>query len=455
MKVTFHGAVRTVTGSMHLVDADGTRLLLDCGLFQGHREDFYKVNSRFAFPPSSVDAVILSHAHLDHCGNLPTLVGQGFTGPIYCTAATRDLTGLVLRDSAKVQRQDSSSVNDVRRKTGLSPVEPLYRDEDAERAIGRLRSVPYHHPFSIGPVTVTFYDAGHILGSAITLVQAGGRTLGFTGDLGRPGAPILHDAETPPPVDVLLTESTYGDRKHPPLADGERQLADVVRMTVARGGRVLIPSFALGRAQDIAYALHRFRESNQIPGVATFVDSPMAVDATEIFRLHPENFDAELQSHLEQHDPFGFKQLRYVRSVEDSKAINTLGGPFIVIATSGMCEAGRILHHLRRHVGDPQSSLVFVSFQAENTLGRRLADRVSPVNILGEPHDVRLQIHLLDSFSAHADRDELSAWVRKLPRAGHIYCVHGEEPQSSGLAAHLRSQGFTADVPERGQQIEV
>ncbi|HET6781786.1 MAG TPA: MBL fold metallo-hydrolase [bacterium] len=447
--------MRTVTGSMHLVDADGTRLLLDCGLFQGHREDFYKVNSRFAFPPSSVDAVILSHAHLDHCGNLPTLVGQGFTGPIYCTAATRDLTGLVLRDSAKVQRQDASSVNDVRRKAGLSPVEPLYRDEDAERAIGRLRSVPYHHRFSIGPVTVTFYDAGHILGSAITLVQAGGRTLGFTGDLGRPGAPLLPDAEMLPPVDVLLTESTYGDRKHLPLAEGEERLAEVVRATVARGGRVLIPSFALGRAQDVAYALHRFRETNRIPGVATFVDSPMAVDATEIFRLHPESFDSELRSHLEQHDPFGFKQLRYVRSVEDSKAINMVDGPFIVIATSGMCEFGRILHHLRRHVGDPQSSLVFVSFQAEGTLGRRLADGISPVNILGETHAVRLQIHRLDAFSAHADRDELSAWVRKLPRAGHIYCVHGEEPQSSSLAAHLRSQGFTADVPERGQQIEV
>jgi metallo-beta-lactamase family protein len=455
MRVTFHGAVRTVTGSMHLVDADGTRLLLDCGLFQGHREDFYKVNSRFAFPPSSVDAVILSHAHLDHCGNLPTLVGQGFTGPIYCTAATRDLTGLVLRDSAKVQRQDASSVNDVRRKTGRPPAEPLYRDEDAERAIGRLRSVPYHYAFSIGPVTITFYDAGHILGSAITLVQAGGRTLGFTGDLGRPGAPLLPDPETLPPVDVLLTESTYGDRKHLPLAEGEQRLAEVVRTTVARGGRVLIPSFAMGRAQDVAYALHRFRETNQIPGVATFIDSPMAVDATEIFRLYPESFDSELRTHLEQHDPFGFKQLRYVRSVEDSKAINMLDGPFIVIATSGMCEFGRILHHLHRHVGDPQSSLVFVSFQAENTLGRRLADGVSPVNILGEPHTVRLQIHRLDAFSAHADREELSAWVRKLPSVGRIYCVHGEATQSSSLATHLRTLGFTAEVPERGQQIEV
>lgn len=455
MRVTFHGAVRTVTGSMHLVDADGTRLLLDCGLFQGRRNDYYEVNRHFAFPPSSVDAVILSHAHLDHCGNLPTLVRAGFSGPIYCTAATRDLTGLVLRDSAKVQRQDVSSVNDVRRKAGLAPVEPLYREDDAEQAIGRLRSVPYRQAFSIGPATMTFYDAGHILGSAITLVQAGGRTLGFTGDLGRPGAPILPDPETPPPVDVLLTESTYGDRTHLPLADGERRLADIVRTTVARGGRVLIPSFAMGRAQDVAYALHRLREANRIPGVATFVDSPMAVDATEIFRLYPESFDAELRSHLERHDPFGFKQLRYVRSVEDSKAINTFDGPFIVIATSGMCEAGRILHHLRRHVGDPQSSLVFVSFQAANTLGRRLADGVSPVNILGEPHDVRLQIHMLDSFSAHADRDELSAWVRKLPRVGQIYCVHGEEPQSSSLAAHLRSLGFTADVPERGQQIEV
>jgi len=455
MRVTFHGAVRTVTGSMHLVDADGIRLLLDCGLFQGRREDFYTVNSRFPFSPSSVDAVILSHAHLDHCGNLPTLVRQGFKGFIYCTPATRDLTGLVLRDSAKVQRQDTSTVNDVRVQSGLAPVEPLYGENEAEQTVKQLLTVPYHQTFSIGPISITFYDAGHILGSAITLVEMGGRTLGFTGDLGRPGAPILPDAETPPSVDVLLCESTYGDRTHPAIADGERRLAEVVRTTVARGGKVLIPSFALGRAQDIAYALHRFREDNRIPDIPAFVDSPMAVDATEIFRLYPESFDQELRSHLEQHDPFGFKQLRYVRSVTDSKALNTLNVPFIVIATSGMVESGRILHHLRRHVGDPRSSLVLVSFQAENTLGRRLADGVSPVNILGAPHDVRLQVHQLDAFSAHADREELSAWIRKLPSVGRIYCVHGEATQSSSLATHLRTLGFTAEVPERGQQIEV
>lgn len=431
------------------------RLLLDCGLFQGRRKDFYEVNQHFGFSPPTIDAVILSHAHLDHCGNLATLVRQGFKGPIYCTPATRDLTGLVLRDSAKVQRQDISAVNKVRRQTGLAPVEPLYGQDEAERAIGQLRSVPYHQEFSVGQVKVTFYDAGHILGSAVTIVEAEERTLGFTGDLGRPGAPLLPDPETPPPVDVLLTESTYGDRRHVPFEDGERRLAEVVRTTFARNGKVLIPSFAMGRAQDLAYALHRFREDGRIPEVATFVDSPMAVDATEIFRLYPESFDEETRSHLERGDPFGFKQLRYLRSVEDSKALNTMDAPFIVIATSGMCESGRILHHLRRHVGDPRSSLVFVSFQAEHTLGRRLADGISPVSILGERHDVRLQVHRLDSFSAHADRDELLAWVRTLPRVGRIYCVHGEEHQSSSLALLLRSQGFSADVPERGQQIDV
>ncbi|MGQ0694313.1 MAG: MBL fold metallo-hydrolase RNA specificity domain-containing protein, partial [Nitrospiraceae bacterium] len=278
---------------------------------------------------------------------------------------------------------------------------------------------------------------------------------GFTGDLGRRGAPILRDPEAPPPVDVLLTESTYGDRRHEPFENRERKLAEVVGATVRQGGKVLIPSFALGRAQDVVYSLHRLRERGQIPEVATFVDSPMAVDATEIFRLHPENFDEEIRSHLERHDPFGFKQLRYLRSVEESKMLNHMADPFIVIATSGMCEAGRILHHLRRHLGDPRSSLVFVSFQAQNTLGRRLVDGLNPVNVLGEPHDVRLQVHQLDSFSAHADREELLAWVRKIPRVNRIYCVHGEEKQSSSLAAHLRENGFSAEVPSAGQQIEV
>lgn len=454
MRVTFLGAVRTVTGSMHLIETGGTRFLLDCGLFQGRREEAARINGGFPFDPSSVDAVVLSHAHLDHCGNLPTLVRGGFRGPIYCTPATRDLTELELEDSAKVQHQDTRHINKLRARTGLPPITPLYAAKDVARAVGRLHAMPYHEPFRLGPARVTFYDAGHILGSAITVVEADGQTLGFTGDLGRPGAAILRDPEVPPGLDMLLLESTYGNRAHEPINDAADRLGAIVRETAARGGAVLIPSFAIGRTQDVTYALHRLRNAGAIPPVPTFVDSPMAVDATAIFRRHPECFDDDTRAMLAHEDPFGFKGLRYVREVSDSKRLNDLTDPFIVIATSGMCESGRILYHLALRVGDARASLVIVGFQAEHTLGRRLATGVSPVRIFGEAHDVHLQIHQLSEFSAHADGAELLAWVARLPRVGRIYCVHGEEAESLALAAALRTEGHAAVVPVRGQRVE-
>src|SRR3990170_4351631 len=416
MRVTPYGAVRTVTGSMHLVETGGLRLLLDCGLFQGRRAESQEINASLPFPASSIDAVVLSHAHLDHCGNLPTLVSQGFTGPIYCTPATGDLTALVLRDSAKVQHQDTRFVNKLRRGRGEPPVAPLYTHEEAERAIRQLTSVRYGRAFSVGPARVSFLDAGHILGSAITVVESEGRTLGFSGDLGRPGAPILRDPDTPPALDLLLMETTYGDRRHDSFAHGSQRLAAAVTETIQRMGKVLIPSFALGRAQDLTYTLRGLRAGGAVPSVSTYVDSPMALDATEIYRVHAECFDEDTRAHLEQHDPFGFKELRYVRAVEDSQALNERPDPFVVIATSGMCESGRILHHLRQHIADPRSSLLIVSFQAANTLGRRLADGVSPVRIFGEPFEVKLRVEVLHAFSAHADRDELLAWLGRLSR---------------------------------------
>jgi len=455
MQVTCYGAARTVTGSMHLVEAQGERLLLDCGLFQGRRAESFEINSHLPFSPSSVGAVVLSHAHLDHCGNLPTLVQQGFAGRIYCTPATRDLTALILRDSAKVQHQDAVFLNKQPERRGAPPVKPLYTADEVESALQHVTAVPYDQPFPVGAARVTFFDAGHILGSAAVTVEAGGRMLGFTGDQGRPGAPILRDPELLPAVDVLLMESTYGDRLHPPYAEGEQKLAQVVRDTVSGGGKVLIPAFAVGRAQDLVYSLARLHESGRVPSVDSFVDSPMAVDATEIFRQHPECFDDETRAQLDHQDPFGFKELKYVRSVEDSKALNAISGPFLVIATSGMCESGRILYHLRHHIDDPKSILLIVGFQADNTLGRRLADGVSPVRVLGESHDVRLRVAVLPSFSAHADRDELLGWVQRLPRVGRIYCVHGEEAQSAALAGHLAARGFAAEIATRGQAIAV
>jgi len=454
MRVTFLGAVRTVTGSMHLVETGASRVLLDCGLFQGHREEAARINGAPPVDASSLEAVVLSHAHLDHCGNLPTLLRNGFRGPIYCTPATRDLAALVLHDSAKVQHQDARHVSKIRAHTGLPPVTPLYTANEVDRTIGRFRPVPYHEPFRLGPARVTFYDAGHILGSAVTTIEADGRMLGFTGDLGRPGEAILRDPEVPPGLDLLIIESTYGNRAHAPLDGAAERLGAIVRETAARGGAVLIPSFAVGRTQDITYALHRLRNAGAIPSIPTIVDSPMAVDATEIFRRHPECFDDETRTMLAHEDPFGFKGLRYVREVEDSKGLNGLTDPFIVIATSGMCESGRILYHLAHRIGDARCSLVIVSFQADHTLGRSLAGGASTVRIFGEPHDVRLQVHQLAEFSAHADGDELIAWVARLPRAGRIYCVHGEEAGSLALAAALQARGYAAEVPVHGQQVD-
>lgn len=455
MRVTFHGAVRSVTGSLHQVEVNGARVFLECGLFQGRRDEFYERNRRFPSPPRDVAAVILSHAHLDHCGNLPTLVTQGFRGPIYCTPATRDLTALVLRDSAKVQAQDIRFVNKIRHEQGLPSAEPLYDARAAEQAIAQIMTVPYGRPFSAAGTTVTFRDAGHILGSAIVIVEAGGRRLGFTGDLGRPSSPIVRDPEAAPPVDCLLIESTYGDRTHTPLSEAEVQLAAVVTQTAARGGKVLIPAFALGRTQDVVYGLHRKRGEGRVPPIPIYVDSPMATDATEIFRVHADCFDEELTASLEQHDPFGFKGLTYVRSVDESRALNHKREPFVVIATSGMMEAGRILHHLRHHAGDERSTLLFVGYQAEGTLGRRLRDGAREVRIFGEPHQVKLQVQRIEAYSAHADRNELLGWASRTGRIGRAFCVHGEEGPAAALAQALTAQGIHTSVPHAGETFDV
>jgi metallo-beta-lactamase family protein len=420
-------------------------------LFQGRRADAFERNQRFPTTPRDLDGVILSHAHLDHCGNLPTLVAQGFRGPIFCTPATRDLAALVLRDSAKVQRQDVSIVNRIRRRQGLPKARPLYGGREAERAIGLMKPVRYNQAFRVGGMTATFFDAGHILGSAMVLVEADGRRLGFTGDLGRPGTAIIRDPRVLPPVDLLITESTYGDRDHQSHADAAAHLAAVVTETTKRGGRVLIPAFAIGRTQEIVHALSRQIEDRAIPDGPVYVDSPMAVDATAIFRRHPDCFDDEMQGRLRRRDPFGFKGLRYVRTAEDSRALVERAGPCVVIATSGMVEGGRILLHLQRFIGDPRSALLFVGYQAEHTLGRRLEDGASEVRIFGEPHEVAIQIERVDAFSAHADRSELLAWATRVPKIGRAFCVHGDEAPAAALAGVLSASGIPASVPVAGQ----
>ncbi|MDQ7858136.1 MAG: MBL fold metallo-hydrolase [Armatimonadota bacterium] len=451
MRLIFHGAVRTVTGSLHIVEAGGALVYLDCGLFQGAREAALAWNRRLPTPARDVDAVILSHAHLDHCGNLPTLVAGGFRGPIYCTPATRDLTALVLRDAAKVARHDVAIVNRLRRRQGLPAAEPLYGVRDVERTLARLCAVPYGRTFRVGPGAARFVDAGHILGSASVVFEAGGRRLGFTGDLGRPGTAIIRDPDVLPAVDLLVTESTYGDRDHESREHAIDRLASVVGETVARGGRVLIPAFAVGRTQELAYALRALREAGRVPEVPVYVDSPMATDATAIFRRHPEGFGGEARTVLRRRDPFGFRGLRYVRTARESRALVARDEPCVVIATSGMAESGRILAHLERYVGDPRSTLLFVGYQAEHTLGRRLLDGAPEVRIYGEPHHVAIRIARVDAFSAHADRRELLAWIRRIPEVGRAFCVHGDEEPARALARALTGARIPAAVPVVGQ----
>ncbi len=460
VKISFLGAVRTVTGSRHLLTVGSRRILLDCGLYQGKREVGDRINRELPFDPASIDAVILSHAHIDHSGNLPTLARQGYRGPIHATSATADLCSIMLRDSAHIQVKDAEFVNKHPRRRGPRNREPLYTLEDAEAAIELFQGHPYDQPVPVCEgVTVTFRDAGHILGSAILeldLQEKGvRRRLVFTGDLGRPHLPILRDPAFVSGCDVLMIESTYGDRLHPSIDDVPEQLAALLDRARARGGKVLIPAFAVGRVQEIVWITKGLIDSGRIPNIPIYVDSPLAVDATEIFARHPECFDAETMAALRRDgDPFGFRLVHYVQDVEESKKLNGKPGTWIVISPSGMCEAGRVLHHLRNNIEDPRVVILIVGFQAEETLGRRLAEGRPTVRIFGEEFSRRAEVVVMEGFSAHADRDELLAWAERIhDRPRKTFVVHGALDQGEALAATLRDRGFgTVELPELGQE---
>lgn len=467
MEIQFHGAVRTVTGSQHLVSVNGRRILLDCGLYQGSRNESYRRNQNLPFDASQVDALILSHAHIDHSGNVPNLVKSGFTGDIICTYATRDLCSLMLRDSAKIQSYDIQYLNKKRARQKLPPLDPIYSMADVVESLKQFIGIGYGRPYRLFPgITLTFYDAGHILGSAIVALdiedEAAGRStrLVFSGDLGRPDRPILRDPEFLDRADVLLIESTYGNRLHPELEDANKKLAQIINETYQRGGKLIVPAFAVGRTQELVYRIHQLTDARDIPpSLQIFVDSPLAIDATGIYRLHPEAYDSEIADFILENsggDPFGFEMMRYTRSVAQSKELNFLREPAVIISASGMAEAGRILHHLKNNVEDPRNTVLIVGWQAADTLGRRLVERVPQVKIFGEPYELNARVETINGFSAHADRAELLEWTGRLQKPPrHTFIVHGEEEASFAFAEALqREQGFTnVAVPELGQKF--
>ncbi len=464
MYLTFEGAAREVTGSMHLLEVNGARVLLDCGMMQGHRAEANERNAHLPFDAGTIDHVLLSHAHIDHSGNLPTLTKSGYTGEIICTPATQDLTRLMLRDAAKIQEQDVQYLNQKQAESGLPPIQPLYTLADAEKALKAFSTRVYDFAFELlrAEARATFHDAGHILGSAVTVLELheGNRTvrLGFTGDLGRKGTLILRDPYPAPPLDYLIIESTYGDRMHPPLAESEQELANIVKETAGRGGKTIIPAFAVERTQEVVYSLHRSFIGGDLDPIPIFVDSPLAIDATDVFRLHQECFDEETRTFMQQHeDPWGFRQLTYTRDVEASKAINSWRGPAVIVSANGMVEAGRILHHVKNNIQDPRNTILFVGYQAQNTLGRRLEEGAKRVKIFGEEYTVRAQIARADGFSAHADRGELLDWVRPIASdLKGLFVVHGEPDAADALAGGFRDLGVKNVIaPERGQRVEL
>ena len=458
MELEFYGAAREVTGSCHILRVNGHTVLLDCGMFQGKRAETDAKNRRLPVPVSEIDAVVLSHAHIDHSGRLPYLVAKGYDRKIWATPATRDLCAIMLADSAHIQEQDARFYS----KRSKQEVVPLYSMRDATRVQELTTAVPYDTPFDVVPgVRATYVDAGHILGSASVILDCSenGKTrrLIFSADIGRYGLPIIRDPQPPAGGEIVMLESTYGDRDHPPVEDMRGALAKVVTETAARGGRVLIPAFAVGRTQEIIYDLHILARDKRIPAIPIYVDSPLAIDTTSVFELHPELFDQTEEFVRQAAELFRFDLVHYTRDVTESKALNSAQGPMIIIAASGMAEAGRIVHHLANGVSDPRNTILIVGFQAEHTLGRRIVERSPMLKLLGEEQPLRADVVILNGYSAHADRTELARWLGdvrgKSPALEKVYLVHGEPVAQDALRGQLMSAGYKVEAPEPRTRI--
>lgn len=453
MEITFVGAAREVTGSCHLLHVNGHTVALDCGMFQGKRSESGEKNKGLPLPIAELDAVVLSHAHIDHSGRLPFLVANGYSKTIWATAATRDLSAVMLADSAHIQEKDAEFL--AKRKKEFA--EPLYGLRHAVRTMELMVGVPYNKPFDVVPGVVgTYVDAGHILGSASVVLDCteGGVTkrLVFSGDIGRSGLAIIRDPVAPSGADAVIMESTYGNREHESVDGARAHLAQVIRETAARGGRVLIPAFAVGRTQEMLYNIHSLLKEGAIPAIPVYVDSPLAIDATTVFQMHPETFDQSEDMVKRVKELFDFPLLKFTRDVEESKAINSSKGPMIVIAASGMMEAGRILHHLANGASDPRNTILIVGFQAEHTLGRRIVEKQPMLKIFGDEVPLRAQVEVINGYSAHADRTELTAWIDKVkassPRLGPIWLVHGEPEVQDEYKTKLAAKGYTVTCPE-------
>lgn len=465
MKLEFVGAAKEVTGSKHLLHVNGKKILLDCGMFQGRRKEARKKNENFPFNPAEIDAVILSHAHIDHSGLLPLLVKKGFKGPIYSTFATRDLCNHMLMDSAYIQERDAEYINKKKAKKGEDLVEPLYTVEDAQEALSLFVGMGYERTFTVeDALAACFYDAGHILGSAVVHLLVYEKdidkrtTIGFTGDLGRKKIPLLRDPQVMPPCDYFITETTYGNRLHEAFDQLDAQLVDIVNDTYRKGGKLIIPAFSVGRTQEVVYRLNAAVKNKDIPEFPIFVDSPLSGNITEVFSAHPECFDRETYREFIDNrlNPFGFGKIKYISAVEDSKKLNTYDKPCVIISASGMCEFGRILHHLKNNIEDHKNTVLIVGYQAEHTLGRKIEDKMPSVNIFGESYDLKCDVHRINAFSAHADRSDLIDYISHVEDIKQLFLVHGETDQLNSFKEVLAENGFdNATIPEPGTIVDL
>ena len=458
--IKFCGGARTVTGSLHLVSTNHSNVILDCGLFHGPRDEYYSTNSYFPFNPQDLDACVVSHAHVDHCGNIPTLIKQGFRASIYCTPTTRDLCKYMLPDSGFIQEEDIKYVNKINKKRGLPARSALYTKKEAEKSLKYFRALDFHVPFSITKdINLNFYEAGHILGSTIPVLSiATARKpirIAYAVDLGRKGMPLLKNPEVPANIDYLIIESTYGGRHHDDIRDAEVMLAGAINKTVKRGGKIIIPSFALERTQLIVFFISELMKRGKIKKIPIYVDGPLAVNLTKVFRNNWQYFDEiTQQAFLSKEDPLGYDNITYINNVNRSKRLNNETRPSIIISASGMCENGRILHHLKNNIENPKNTVLVIGYMAENTLGRRIVEKNKTVRIFGRPHDLRAEVIVLNAFSAHADQGALIEYAASCGKQlKQIFIVHGEPTQAETLMKHLRRKLKIKPVMPKKEEI--